>query len=136
MADIFCTLIINAATAPLARQIAAAMGGGGMGMWTTPLSATGIEPVSHYISSGYIPEQFAFMVPFQVWEQNETGQWVMTNSTIGNADAVANAASEAGVLCNANDVQDIFDAADVTAQEPFLAISRMGLKIVNTNIEI
>lgn len=107
-----------------------------MGMWTTPLSATGIEPVSHYISSGYIPEQFAFMVPFQVWEQNETSQWVMTNSTTGNADAVANAASESGVLCSANDVQDIFDAADVTAQEPFLAMSRMGLKIVNTNIEI
>ena len=136
MADIFRTLIITAATAPLARQIAAAMGDGGIGMWTTPLSATGAEPASHYISTGLIPDEFAFMCPEQTWEHDEQGQWVLTKSTPGNAAAVADAASEAGVLCSVNDVQDIFDAADVTVQEPFEAMSRMGLEIVNADIEV
>lgn len=136
MPDVFRTLIVTAATAPLAREIAASFGSGGAGMWTTPLSADGLEPASHYISSGYIPAEFAYMVPLQVWEQDENGAWVMTASEPGNPQAVYEAASAAGVSCTLADVEAIFASADVTAQEPFVAMGRLGVKIVNPPAEL
>lgn len=57
MTDVFATLIVPAQDAPLAREIAGSFSPGGSGEFTTPLSADGLEPVSHYISSGYMPEQ-------------------------------------------------------------------------------
>lgn len=129
--DIFRTLIIPAAHVALAREIAASFGPGGQGMWTTPLSATGLDPATHFISSGFVPEQFAFMVPCQTWEQDEDGAWVMTASEPGDPQAVYEAASAAGVSCTLADVEATFAAADVTPQEPFVAMSRLGLSIVN-----
>lgn len=131
MADAFRTLIVTASTAPLARELAASFGPGGAGMWTTPLSATGEDPATHYVSTGLIPEQFAYMMPTQIWETDEKGQWVMTSSVPGNPQAVWGAASQAGVKCTLEQVQAIFDTADVTPQEPFVAMGRLGLKIIN-----
>ncbi len=136
MADIFRTLIVTAADAPLAREIAASFGPGAVGMWTTPLSADGLDPASHYISSGYIPEAFAYMVPSQTWEQDEAGAWVMTASEPGDPVVVHAAASEAGVSCTLAEVDAIFASADVTAQEPFVAMGRLGLVIVNPVMEV
>lgn len=131
MADAFRTLIVTASTAPLSRELAASFGPGGAGMWTTPLSATGNEPATRYISTGLIPEEFAHMMPTQVWEVDENGQWIMTSSVPGNPQAVWAAASQAGVQCTLAEVQNIFDTADVTEQEPFVAMGRLGLKIIN-----
>lgn len=131
MADAFRTLIVPAANVDLARELAASFGTGGSGMWTTPLSASGIGPATHYVSTGLIPEEFAYMMPTQVWETDEQGQWVMTDSVPGNPQAVWDAASQAGVNCTVAQVQEVFDTADVTPQEPFVAMGRLGLKIIN-----
>ena len=134
--DIFRTLIVPTAYVDLARAIAASFGPGGDGMWTTPLSADGLDPASHYISSGFVPEQFAYMVPCQTWEQDETGAWVLVSSEPGDPVAVYTAASEAGVICTQAEVDALFAAADVTTQEPFVAMGRLGLTIVNPPMEI
>lgn len=135
MADEYRNLIVPASQVDLARAIAASFGPGGMGMWTTPLSANGLDPASHYISSGFVPEQFAYMVPLQVYEQDETGAWVLVSSEPGDPVAVYTAASEAGAICTQTDVDALFAAADVTAQDPSVAMGRLGLAIVNPVME-
>lgn len=134
--DIFRTLIIPTAHVDLARAIAASFGPGGDGMFSTPLSATGADPASHYISSGFVPEQFAYMVPCQTWEQDEDGAWVLVSSEPGDPVAVYTAASEAGIVTTQADVDALFAAADVTAQEPFVAMGRLNLQIVNPPMEL
>ena len=129
--DTFATLIIQAQDAPLAREIAAAFGPGGIGMFTTPLSATGLDPVTHYISSGYIPSEFVSLAPSTTWSQDENGQWIATDSYPGDAATVYAYASQAGIQCSLADVEGVFSRSDCSAQEPFVAMSRMGLMIVN-----
>lgn len=57
-----CTLIVPAALAPTCRALAAALAPSGAGMWTTPLSPTGAEPATHYISTGSIDAHFASLL--------------------------------------------------------------------------
>jgi len=54
--DIFATIIVTADKAEQARTIAAEIPGG-EGMFTAGLSATGAEPATHYIASGWMPEE-------------------------------------------------------------------------------
>lgn len=51
MADTFATFIVTTADAPTFR--AAAFGLGGSSMWICPLSASGLDPATRYISTGY-----------------------------------------------------------------------------------
>lgn len=133
MADAFRTLIVTAADAPLARAIAASFGIGGEGMWITPLSSDGAEPATHFVSSGYIPEQFAYMVPCATWTRADDA-WTLTDTTPGDPVAVYGAAQQAGIACTQADIDALFAAADVTEQEPFVAFDRLGLQIVQTDI--
>ena len=134
MADTFSTLIVTAAGEPLARTIAAAFGGG-PDMWTTPLSTSGNDPATHYISTGYIPPEFAYMVPFQVWEQDVDGVWQLILSEPGDPVAVYNACVEAEIPCTQADIDAIYATADVTEQEPFVALDRLGLALVQPPID-
>ena len=131
MADTFRTAILPAANAPFARNLVAALSPGGTGMFTTPLNATGVGVATHYVSTGYISEQVASLMPLQTWEQDEQGAWVMTASTPGDAATVRVAALSKGFNCTLAEVQALFTAADGTAQEPFTAMGRLGLKIIN-----
>ena len=54
--DIFTTIIVPAAQAQAARDAAATIPGG-EGMLTSGLSPTGAEPATHYIASGWVPEE-------------------------------------------------------------------------------
>lgn len=135
MADQFSTLIIAAQDAPLARDIAAAFGPGGIGMFTTPLSASGLEPASHYISSGYIPAEFVSLAPSTTWTQDEDGQWIATAHYPGDAATVFAYATQAGIECTLEDVEGVFSRSDCSGQEPFVAMGRMGLMIVNPPME-
>ena len=56
---IYRNLIIAAAQRDLAAQLCAVLAGpGGSNMFTTPLSPTGLEPATHYISAGMIEDRF------------------------------------------------------------------------------
>jgi len=54
--DVFATIIVTAKNAQSARDAAAAITGG-EGMFTAGLSASGNEPATHFISSGWIPTE-------------------------------------------------------------------------------
>ena len=134
MTDIFRTLILPADVTPLAQEIAATLSPGGVGMWTTGLSPTGAEPATHFISTGFIPPEFAYMVPEQFWTQDETGAWVQTGSTPGDPVAVYEACTAAGMTVTLEEIEAVYAVADVTEQEPFVAMGRMGLVLVSEPI--
>ena len=135
MADTFATLIVTAADADTSRAIAAAFGPGGVGMWTTPLSASGLDPVTHYISTGYIPAEFVALSPMATWEQDENGNWVQTDYYPGDAASVYGFCQQAGLPYTLAQIEGVFSRSDVSQQEPFVALGRAGLKIVNPPME-
>jgi hypothetical protein len=55
---VFRTMIVSAAIAPTARQLAEAVPAG-LGMFVAAYSPTGTEPATHFVSEGWIEEQFA-----------------------------------------------------------------------------
>ncbi|MEN6644287.1 MAG: hypothetical protein ABFE08_17750 [Armatimonadia bacterium] len=110
MPDVFKTMILAADTIDLAREICASFGPGGAGMFITPLSADGTDPATHYISSGYIPEAFAHLLDDPV--------------------AVYEAATAQGVICTLEEVEAVLASSDISTDEPFAAMARLGLVIV------
>lgn len=131
MTDIFRTLILPADVTALAQQIAATLSPAGAGMWTTGVSPTGSPPATHFISTGFIGPDFAHMVPEQYWGQDETGAWVETGSRAGDPDSVYAACIAAGMTVTLEEIEAVFAVADVTAQEPFVTLSRMNLQLMN-----
>jgi hypothetical protein len=137
MTDILRTLVVTAADAPLARQIAETLSPAGVNMWLVGLSADGQEPATHYVSTGLIGEDFAAMVPCTFWAyDSETSQWVETGSEPGDAAMVsmACAAAEPPLVVTEAEVQAVMDASDISDQEPFTAFSRMGLTMIQQEI--
>ena len=139
MPDVFRTMIITAADAPLVRSIADMFAGSPQHMWQTGLSADGKEPATHYIATGYVPEGYQVMAPWQEWEQNpKTGEWVMTFSYPGRPDIVWQACQQPiseddpspRVPCTLEEVEGAFQRSDMTSQDPWVAMGRLGLQIV------
>ena len=140
MPDVFRTMIITAADAPLVRSIADMFAGSPQHMWQTGLSADGKEPATHYIATGYVPEGYQVMAPWQEWEQNpDTGEWVMTFSYPGRPDIVWQACQQPipdsdppqpKVPCTLEEVEGAFQRSDMTSQDPWVAMGRLGLQIV------
>lgn len=133
MREIFRTLIVPAADAPLARQIALTLSPvGGSGMWLAGLSPSGQEPATHFVSTGLIGPDFAALVPCTFWATDEDGDWIVTGSEPGNASLVvlACAAVDPPLQLTEAEVQGIMDRADISEQEPFVAYSRMGLQLI------
>ena len=134
--DIFRTLILTAEVTPLAQQIAATLSPAGSGMWITGLSPSGTAPATHYISTGYIGPDFAHMVPSQTYEQDDTGHWQLVSTAPGDPEAVTAACNALGLQVTLEQVGAIFSAADVTEQEPFTAMARMGLRQVSPDVSV
>ena len=110
--DIFRTMIVQADDVVLAREIASSFGTGGEGMWTTPLSSTGLYPATHYISTGFIPPEFA--------------------NLLTDTQALYDIATEQGVVCTLAQVEQLVNNSDITEEEPFVAMFRLGLMMVSS----
>ena len=132
--NLFRTMIVPDANVALARQLCA-LEAGGAGMLITGLSADGAAPATHYISSGECPPLIVQFCPVQTWEQQD-GVWVMTGSTPGDPQAVVDAAKAADppVQCTLAEIEDLFAAADITEQDPWVALGRLGLKLVQESV--
>ena len=126
------TIIAPAAFQQLAQALceAAAEGVAGEGMFTTALSATGALPATHYISSGYIFDDFAALLPLTTVTQtvNEEGEASATETTRpGNVAFVEGLAAQAGITLPPGTIAALFDAIDVTELGPWNAMARLGL---------
>jgi hypothetical protein len=131
MSDLFRTFIVPAAHADLARALCA-LEPGGAGMFTTGLSADGTEPASYFVSTGQVPGPLGMAAPCAVWELDADGAWEEVSYEPGNADAVfaASQAADPPIACTVWDIEKLFAASDITAQEPSTACGRLGLRIV------
>lgn len=101
-------------------------------MWTTKLSLDGNEPASHYISTGIINEEFSALMPEQVWEQGEDGIWSMVSSNPGNPSILHALCVDSGMSVSLQEIESVFSSSDVTIQEPFVALYRLGLTLVRS----
>ena len=121
-------IIVPAAYQQLAQGLceAIAEGDAGKGMFTTGLSATGELPVTHYISSGYIFQEFADLLPLTTVNQDGEGLPDIYTRP-GNAEAVESMAAQAGIDLPPGTIAALFAAIDVSTQGPYEAMSRLGL---------
>lgn len=129
--ETFRTMIVTAADAPLARSLAAGIDPAhSSGMWTTALDSADAPTVpTHYISTGFVAEAFADALPLAEWAQTDEGAWERTGYLPGNAASVAQRAGEADppIVVTTEEVEALFLASDVTTEDPWVALGRLGL---------
>ena len=130
----FRTIIVPDANVALARQLCA-LEAGGAGMLVSGLSSDGAAPATHFISSGECPPLIVQYCPVQTWEQQD-GVWVMVDEIPGNPQAVLDAAQAADppVQCTLAEIEDLFVVSDITEQDPFVAMGRLGLQLVQESM--
>ena len=132
MTDVFRTMIVPAAQQALAQQIAVTVAPvAGQGMWTSAFSADGQEPATHYCSTGYIGPEWEVLMPLQTWEEID-GTWTQTDADPGDATQLLGAiqAMDPDSTITILQIVDLFAAADVTTQDPWVAFGRLGLQAV------
>ena len=123
-------LIVTDAHVQFARDLCASVAGpAGAGMFTAPLSATGQEPATHWISAGLIAGDFSALLPLTTYPEDAE-----PITTPGNPEAVATLANEAGYTTTPEQVQALFDASDVTEQEAQQVMVRLGLQMVQAEV--
>lgn len=123
-------LIVPTAFAQLARGLCQGLAPGlsGSEMLAVALSYDGNPPASYYISSGFIKEDFASILPLVTFDAE--GNYVRRE---GNAQAVVDMSKGAVTL---SQVIALFSSIDVTEQDPFEAMQRLGLKMIQENYEL
>ena len=124
------TIIIPASVQPNARALCKGLAGvPGDGMFVTGLSATGKAPATHYISSGPISHDMAALLPCKTVSKDKDGKAVVTTAP-GMPDAVPAMATKAGISTTKAKITALYAAIDVSDQEPFAAMARLGLQMV------
>ena len=114
-------IIVPAAVVEQARQMCAGIPGGD-GMFTAPLSATGAEPATHYISAGLIWPQFAEMLPLDVPAMDDAD----AHRIPGDAAKAAEALPDAPIGA----IEALLAVVTVTDGDPFTTLDRIGLQLV------
>jgi len=119
-------LIVPAAHVQFARDLCAAVAGpAGAGMFSAPLSPTGQEPATHWISAGLISEDFARLLPLTTYPADAEPV-----HTPGHPEIVARIATSNGYPTTAAEVAQLLDAADITEQEAHEVMARLGPQMV------
>ena len=126
----FRTIVIPASVALNARALCNGLAGtAGDGMFLTGLSATGNAPATHYVSSGTISDEMAALLPCKTVTKDAEGNDVVTTSP-GMPAAVPALATKAGISTTKAKITALYASIDVSDQEPFAAMARLGLQIV------
>ena len=130
------------------RALADSFGPAAQNMWTTPLSPTGELPATHWISSGLVDKPFADFMPF--------GEWVATTDVDVNGMPIENwtvtpanpdnfftllqeylpetpEGEDPPAIPTVEQLTYIMSMVDVSAQDPYTAMDRLGLKLVVQN---
>ena len=126
MAWAYRNMVVSDAVVDTCRSLAMLLAGEGQKFWTTPLSPTGNEPATHWISSGMIEAQFGELLPLneplldgEVWADN----WLSSGNPALLAELSGGAVTDEQAIA-------IFDQCDVTMEEPQAAMARLGLQLV------
>lgn len=121
------TIIVNADQVELARSLCAAIAGpAGEGMFSTPLSATGLFPATHYISAGLIEDTFAAILPLDIPATEDAE----AQRIPGQPEAVLAALPEDyAPQPTLAEVEALFASVSVTKADPLDQLQLLGLKL-------
>ena len=127
-------IVVPAAFQQLAQGLceAAAEGDAGKGMFTTGLSPDGSAPATNYISSGYIFQEFADLLPLTAVNYDIEGSPILSTRP-GNVAVVEAMAAQAGFDLAPGTIGALFDAIDVTdvyEVGPHERLAQLGLAII------
>ena len=127
-------IVVPAAFQQLAQGLceAAAEGDAGKGMFTTGLSPDGSAPATHYISSGYIFQEFADLLPLTAVNYDIEGSPILSTRP-DNVAVVEAMAAQAGFDLAPGTIGALFDAIDVTdvyEVGPHERLAQLGLAII------
>lgn len=120
-------MIVPDAIVATVRQLADSFGPASSGMWITPLSPTGELPATHWISSGFVGDDFAAVLPLSHYVDD-----VWVTEPYDPAAFVALAEASGAVSPPGEQIMQIMSMVDVSDQEPFAAMSRLGLQAIQT----
>ena len=121
------TIIVDATQVELARSLCAAIAGpAGEGMFSAPLSATGLFPATHYISAGLIEDTFAAILPLDIPATEDAE----AQRIPGHPEAVLAALPEDyAPMPTLAEVEALFAGIDITAGDPLTRIAQLGLSL-------
>ncbi len=98
------------------------------------LSASGNAPATHYISAGPISSEMAALLPCKSVTTDAEGNQQIT-TTPGHPELIPALALKAGITVTPAQITALYAAIDVSDQEPFGAMARLGLQIVQLPIQ-
>lgn len=122
-----CIIIPASAQANAQALCKGLAGAAGDGMFVTGLSANGQAPATHFVSSGPISDDMAALLPCTSVAVVD-GKDVVTTSP-GMPDEVPALAKKAGITTTLAAIKTLYASIDVSDQEPFAAMARLGLQI-------
>ena len=124
------TIIVPKAKQALSQSLCAGLSpNGGAGMFIVGLSASGNAPATHYISAGPISSDMAALLPCKFVTNDAQGNQQIT-TTLGHPELVPALATEAGITVTRAQIDALYAAIDVSDQDPFAAMARLGLQVV------
>lgn len=122
------TMIVPDRIVAAVRALADSFGPASQNMWRTECSQDGLPPATWWISSGLISADFAALLPFGHFD--DSGVWVCDPY---DPSGFIQRAIDVGLPApSVEQVMAIMSSVDVSEQEPFEALRRMGLKLINT----
>ena len=114
----------------IAQDLCAGLAGpDGDGMFITGLSSTGSAPATHFISSGSISDEMAALLPLTTVTQDADGNAIVSTAP-GDPAYVVELAAKAGITTTLAQIKALYASIDVSDQESFAAMARLGLKLV------
>lgn len=127
MSYIHRTMIVPAgALTSLAQGLCEGLAGeAGKGLFVTELSPTGSIPATHTISAGPIGDDFASLLPLTTVDEDG-----ISTTTPGNVAAIVYLAGDKDITIDPAQLTALLGAIDVSEQPPFVAMARLGLKMV------
>jgi hypothetical protein len=124
-----CIIIPASAQANAQKLCAGLSPNGGQGMFIVGLSASGNAPATHYISAGPISSDMAALLPCKYVTVDAQGNQQIT-TTLGHPELVPALAAKAGITVTRAQIDALYASVDISDQEPFAAMARLGLKMV------
>lgn len=147
MKETYRNIIVSNEFVELARKITETLAPvGGKGMYTTPLSSTGEESATHWISSGYIDEDYANLLPLVEWkyeisEGSEEGNWTKTFVSNGYPEIILDMYTQAIQIpeeepivsdVTLEEITDMLNSSDITLETPQQSWARLGIQLIQS----
>ena len=99
-------------------------------MFLTELSASGVAPATHFISEGMIQDTLAYLLPLTTIVSGGIAAPAIATTAPGRPNDIFAAAQSIGLVVTLDQITTMLAAVDVSLQNPFAAMARLGLQLI------